>query len=104
MSGSVGTSKGSLVSMTTDSESPGTSTPSQKDFVPSRTARSVALNEHPPAAGFGGLDDGFIEDLLIPILVWFGNVVRDIEQRRALIIIRRAELHLFRFIRAEGVA
>ncbi len=44
ISGSLGTSKGSLSTTTSDSASPGTSTPCQNEVVPSSTARGVVLN------------------------------------------------------------
>ena len=46
-----GTSKGSLVMATTERESPGTSTPSQKERVPSRMAASAERNISSRALG-----------------------------------------------------
>ena len=49
-SGSLGTSNGSLSTMTRDSAAPGTSTPYQNDVVPSNTARGVSLKRSTRAA------------------------------------------------------
>ena len=73
MMGSEGTSNGSFVMKTTESASPGTSTPSQNERVPSNTARSVDLNDSSRALGEaevgdfigGGLvDPGLFNELL----------------------------------------
>ena len=49
-------------------------------------------------------EDRSVKHLLVAVGVRFGDVVRDVEQRGALVIVRRAKLHLVRFVRAERVA
>src|SRR3990172_4683603 len=122
--GSDGTSKGSLTMTSTESASPGTSTPSQKLLVPSSTPPSELLNEassverdadglgrllelgvggeqHKRAAprGRAQFDEAMLDRFLVSGPVHrLGDVVDKVEQGGSLVVEGRADGHLVRLV------